>query len=536
MSLPYTYEDTMRRHDEAVLNWLGGLHVDYGDYADVHEITTIDRGDFPILRVFATPQRAVAKVIDLLTYSGWIAGANTSVQTENAAALRARAEKNFSVLPLPVATIYRQDPVPNLADAGGPKLFHRQCFDEVSQEWQTHPWPGSYETNYEVTFWSIKRYSEVFFREWVYSQLGLPGRVENETLLPVVHGYPWGTINQRLVFESSSDESMLEGEDARYLRFTFSFRLRTWLFRKPLPVDVASPGAASGKVGFIHDAHISECLLLPDVGGGTEWTSYDLPIESPPISSLSLNMFSIYLADNLIPNGWPKVGNATVRRGAISPEGRAPHPTLHVQVQDASDEVLLSNRVVPPDDDGRAVVLFRSYYKSTADVELVLASHDPAVAPVTWLNNRVYGLPASYPWVRVSWFALMAQPAYSLTVRGTGTGDPAVVHLSDIRLHHVRTLGKVTPSSSVPGGGQTVHTFTVGTGAYLAVVVFAGGAVSDVIDVNGDSYIVDPTVEVGLVAIFTPVATSVTITVPDSIPTDDVYVQPYLGFWEGTDV
>lgn len=517
--------------------WLGNLRIDYGDFADLHEFATIDRNNFPVLRVFATPQRAVAKVIDLLLHSGWIAGADAGVQLETANQLRERALKNFAVLPLPLVTIYRQDPILNPADGGAPKVFRKQCFDPATGEWQSHPWPGSYETTYEVTFWSIKHYTEVFFREWVYSQLGLKGRTDNETLIPVIHDYPWGTINQRLVFEGSSDESELEGEDPRYLRYTFTFRLRTWHFRKPEAVQgISSPGAANGKIGFVHDLNVTEHVLLHETGGGVDWTSEDFPAGSPAIKPLSLNMFSVFLASNFIATQWPKTGAAKIRLGSIAPAGTSAPSTLHIEVQAPGDEVLISNRVVPLDDDGHAIVLFRAYYKATAPVELVLASDDPQTAPVVWVPNRRVALPATYPWKLVSWFGLMSQSVYSLTLAGTGSADVAAVHLSDIRLHHVRTLSKTLPVASTPGGGQTVHDFTVSSAPHLAVVVFAPGAAPASIDIDGVSYAVDPSEEVGLVALFTPTSAAVSITVPDAVSVTEVYVQPYQGFWEGTDV
>lgn len=517
MSSVFSLEDTMRRHDTALYEWLGGITVDYGTNADLHELVTIGRDNLPILRVFAAPDRAIASIVDLLVARGWIAGDSVPLQTANATTLRDYADKNFSVLPLPLITIQRNDPVANLPDSGVPKTFRRQNFSQAAQTWEQHQWPGAYETTYTVTFWSIKRYTEVFFREWLYSQMGKRGVGEQEVLVPVIHDDPWGTIRQRLVFEGSSDLSDLEGENARYMRFEYTLRLRTWHFRQPL-----------GTVSYVHDLAVRECPV------GVGFDSVDAVAANPTIAAVSLNMFSIYMGDNVIPSRWPKSGDATVRRSHTSPNG-PPHDALRMTVETSGDEVLISNRAVPLDINNRAVLSLAFNYKATAVVRTLVASRDPSISPVVWITNRQFDLPAQTGWTKAQFFTLVEQPIFSTTLQGTGL--EAIAHLADISLVHVRTLGRVNPSSSVPGGGGTIHSFTgLGTGAYLVVVVFAVGATSGSIDVGGTLYPVNATTSVGLVALFTPTAGAISVTVPSAIPTDDIYVQPYNGSWRGTDV
>lgn len=515
MSTPHNLEDTMRRHDAALYDWLGGMRVDYGNSRDLHELTPIDRNNIPVLRVFSTPDRVVAAVVDQLVHSGWIAGNDSNVQVENARKLRERAEDNFAVLPLPIVSIVRNDPTPNPQDSGVPKVFRRKVFNQATQSWEQHRWPGAYETTYQVTFWCLKRYTEVFFREWVHSRLGAIGVAESEALIPVKHDAPWGTIEQRLVFEGSSDLSDLEGDGSRYIRSEYTFRLRTWLFRNP-----------HATTSYVHDLAVSE----RDVAEGE--VSDDLVGSAPAAAPVSLNLFSIYLPPSRIPTHWPRAGSATVQRSSQEPRPGA--SGLRMTVTTSADEVLISNRAVPLDNQNRAVLSLAASYRSTAPVRIQLSSRDPNVDPVTWIPNRRFNLPARQGWTGLQFFALIEQPIFSCTLQGAGSS--AITYLADVSLVHVRTT-RTLPNSSTPSGPNTIHTWTgLGAGAHLVVIAFGAGAAAGTILVGAQGYAVDPAQEVGLVALFTPASGGVTVTVPNTIPVDAVYAQPFLGAWRGTEV
>ena len=514
MSSPFSLEDTLRRHDMALYEWLGGFTVDYGANRDLHELTPVDRNALPVLRVFSTPDRVTASVVDLLTKTGWVAGTDVTLLAANAKALREHASKNFSILPLPVVTIVRNDPTPNPPDSGVPKVFRRQRFSQTGQTWEQHRWPGAYETTYAITFWCLKRYTEVFFREWVYSKLGNVGVAESEALVPVVHAEPWGTIPQRLVFEGSSDLSDLEGEEPRYMRFEYTFRLRTWHFR---------PIAAT--TSYVHDLAVGERPVV------TGELSEDLDEANPPTAPVSLNLFSIYLPASRIPTHWPKLGNATVK---IAAGGNSRGP-LRLTVKDSTDEVMVSNRAVPLDNQGRAVLSLAALYRSSSPVNVAIASRDPAIEPVVWIPNRRFVLPTRITPTTFQFFTLIAQPIFSATVQGQGTD--AITYLSDVSLVHVRTQTRTLPDSSTPSGPDTIHSWSsLGVGAHLVVLDFGAGAVAGTIDVDGVMYSIDPALEIGLVAIFTPVAGALTVTVPNVIPLDTIYAHPFLGAWRGTQV
>lgn len=541
MASPYSYEVTQRRHCDAVYNWFGGVHFDYGAHVDLHGALTINRDDFPLLRVNATPQRAAAEVVTLLVETGWIAGSNATVQAENAEQLRKRAEASFSVLPLPLLTLRFGTFADRPVQAGVPKMFRKQCFDKESGEYQSHPWPAMYELQVDATFWCIKRYTYDHFLEWLASQFGRPGVAPKECLIPVVHDYPWGTIQQTLTWDSTNDESILEGDDERQLRFTHSFRLNVLHFRTPTPTEgSSSPGAASGKVGYIHDLNIVECPLVSGTGGGETWMGQDLVSAAPAPKPLSLSMFSVYLEDARLPTKWPKTGvTSAVRRNYLIPVDNGKRAVrkgdLDISVQATTDEVLLSNRHLPLDVSGLAVVMFHADYLAHGTVDMLLASQDPAVDPVVWVPSfrkqltDTYG-PPLLGWQHVSWFALLTFPVFSLTVVGRNTGSQANIRFANTRFHHVRTFNKTAPSSTTPGGAATTYVFNTQAGAHLVVVVLAAGAVASTVVIDGDNYAVDPAAVRGLVALVASNG-SITVVVPNGLTHSQVYVQPYGGYW-----
>jgi hypothetical protein len=549
----HSFEDTLRLHDAAFYSFWDALHVDYGNLGlglgDNLEspFAPIDRNDFPILRVFASPQRAVARVVDTLMHTGWLAGADAAAQAASAVVLREKAMEDFAILPLPLLTIFRDDPVDRPEDQGIPKVFRKQCFDESTGSYQTQRWPGAWDIPYRVTCWTIKRYTLEFIREWLMSQIGKPGVSGGEVLIPVDHGAPWGVIRQTLTLDGMGDQSALEGDaDARMIRSEFSFRLKGWHFQRPLPVkgvDPSLPGASTGQVPAIQDLNFQETVFLPGAALGIELDPLDFggdPALVPP-KPVGLNMFSFFIDTSLIPTHWPKLGNASVRRGNISPSGKKPVPTLRIEVQDPTDEVLVSNRTVPLDADALAILTMIWDYKAT-DATQLLVAHKPPGSGQPFASGYVQDLPAAVSWTHGQVFALIDEPVYSVSVAGTGTAAPAKLDLSQIDLRHVRSPAtKTLPDTSVPGGGQTVHTFGTGTPLedrpHLAVVVFTGTPAADTIDVNGELYAVDPAERtVGLVAIFTPSGGVATVTVPDTIPALSVYVQRYRGPWNGTEV
>lgn len=549
----HSLEDTIRQHDAAFFSFWDALHVDYGAAGlgiedNVNSLfNPIDRNDFPILKVFATPQRAIARVVDELVHSGWIAGANATAQAANAETLRDKAGEDFGVLPLPLLTIIREEPVPNPQDSGVPKVFRKQCFDEGNAAYQTQPWPGAWEITYRVAAWGIKRATMAFLREWVMSQIGKRGANEGELYLPVRHAAPWGIIRQALSLDGFTDQSQLEGQDdARTLRQEYSFTLKMWHFKRAGPVDGVDPGQpgyTEGQVQAIEGFNLEEAVFQPGAALGSELDPSDFATDPTTIvaSALGLNMFSFFLLDSQIPTQWPKAGNATVRRGSRSPLGIKPHPTLRIEVRDPTDEVLISNRTITLDSDTLAIITTAFDYKATGSVEMLLAQK-PAGTGQIFSNAYLQAMPPAVNWTHAQFFALVDEPVFSLGVQGTGTAALEQVDVSQINMRHVRSpTVKTLPDSTTPGGGVTNYQWDSLTAArtHLAVVQFGTPTGTGTIDVNGEMYTVDPTEQsAGFVGIFsTPFGGgSVNVIVDDALNPSLVYVQEYKGFWDGTEV
>ena len=533
MAEAHSLEDTMRRHDAAVMNFLRDFRVDYGNLGLGIEdnvdspFSPIDRNNIPVLAVFASPQRAVAQTIKTLLHSGWIAGNDAGAQAATAAQLEDKAREDFAVLPLPLVTVFRDDPLPNPRDASVPKIFRRQDFDPSALQWESHQWPGAYETRYSLTFWCVKRYTSTFFREWIQTQLGQVGRNNDETLIQVEHNEPWGVIEQRFISEGFTDASELEsGDNARIIRVEYPFRLVTWHFRKPVAT-----------VDFINNTVIS----IEEIAPGTDPADVGLP--EPALSG---NMFSFYIPDHLIPSQWPTAGDATVQRGLVPPpqrnQVRAEFATLYeslrVGVTAVTDEVLVSNRVAALDGDGRAILTLNLKFQGDEDVQLITAvKPPPAEAGTAFETVDSRTLPAATTWTETQFFMLLDQAIFSTVVQGRGTA--ADFYVGDIILKQVTPGTKVSATTVTPGGGDTDYLFTGLSGNYIAVIAFAGGATSGTITVQGETYAIDTSLshQIGLVAPLTADSSGeALLLVPDTLAQAEVYLQEYSGLWRGSEI
>ena len=207
---PFPNESPLRVHDQAMVTWLSGLHVDYGT------INGADRTDFPILTVLATPDRTFAEVADLLVTSGWVGGSTDSVRRVNANALE--------VLPTPFVSVWRGDPVLDMAHTRVVPTM--QFWDRDNQTVNSYYHPRYYDVPYTLSFFSQKTYTDNYLREWLMGQFSVIGCSANERLIPVVHANPFGTTKQCLRFRGTSDRSNLEGNQPRYKRFDANLELR----------------------------------------------------------------------------------------------------------------------------------------------------------------------------------------------------------------------------------------------------------------------------------------------------------------------
>jgi hypothetical protein len=288
MAQPASFENFFRIHDEALMNWLQGFTVDYNDAGGLfgrtpisslsqsssvatcvtsspHGLTagntfvilgvsptgwngnwtvlsvtsatqftfnvvgnpasatsfgtaTITRNNQPIISVYSSPDRAFAAASDLLIRTGWIPGLSNSAELDNVELLNG--------LPLPLCSVWRTNHERDPSMQGVPKQI-------ASDSTHTHYYPlwMSYWLYYDVSFWSQKKYTQNFAMEWMEAQFGTLGNLGNECFIPVVHNPPFGQKTQSLQLESYNDNSDLEGNDPRYMRWDYSLRLRGWFQR-----------------------------------------------------------------------------------------------------------------------------------------------------------------------------------------------------------------------------------------------------------------------------------------------------------------
>lgn len=259
MAIPQTLDNATRATHEAFYTWLGGLVIDYGSVAGV------PRPSEPILRVFASPDWAFARVVDLLVSRGWIAGGSDAEMRENAG--------DFATLPLPIATIEASPGEVDPGFEGAPKSI-RRYYDSQTGEAVSLPWPRHDRMEFAVTFWSRYRSTDAYIAEWVHSELGKPGAAPREAYIPVSHPNPWGTLNQSVLLVGAQDLSDLEGGEQRYIRTTYTFSVRhlTILNETARAKPIEAP-----EVEYWHDPGSPSILLPPtleerQVVGGQDFT------------------------------------------------------------------------------------------------------------------------------------------------------------------------------------------------------------------------------------------------------------------------
>lgn len=526
MATPHTFENTLRIHDAAFFNWLGGLRVDYGT------VGTEDRSDFPILRVFASPDRAFAAVVDLLVRMCWIDGATAQAMRDNA--------DNFAVLPLPIATIYRGDAVPDPELRGTPKEFRKRWYNLTTRQWERHPWPGHYRTPYTVSFWMTRRYTEAFIREWVLGQLGARGLNENETLIPVVHDEPWGLIRQALRFDDMADQSELEGEEPRWIRFDATFNLRTWLFK------VVRPGADEvQRIGLdTRTEATSERVLAGDEEG-------DEALGASPEAVWSENLYIVPIPNVFLATVMVKTGDATVEPGILAPRGKPRRDDLHIQVEVQADAVTVGEWPIVPDADGVAVYSYTFEYLASDPVELETLQRDPIADTIASADSFV--LPRARRWERFHLFTLVrgeggpaaVEDRRTLILRVAGIPPAAVqdVHLHALDIRHVVSQTKMAPTTTVSGGGFVTRTWTgLAKQGYLVILVLtapSGGL--HVATFTNDAAVptttvqrsLDASVNAGAAVLMQPDRDSLVLKVPTGMTVEAAYIQGFDGPFNG---
>lgn len=516
MSIPFSFEDSLRKHDLAVHNWLAGLTVNYDNIAGTPRIGA------PILVTQATPDRAFATIPDILVSRGWISGASAAEMREN-------AESNFDTLPLPICSILRGEPVVDYEQAGPAKSYRTRFIDPVTQKWVTHRWPGSWRTDYTLTFWSKKRYTEAYIREWVMAQLGALGAASSELFIPVNHAAPWGVIPQSFKFTGSSDLTELEGDEQRYIRFEMMFSMRMMLMYTPTV-------ATESGIGYPITSVRVEAHSAPD---GVH------PVEGVSLGVLSGfaqsdNLFALILPPDYFPLHWPKTGAATVSASEIGPDGVP--DGLKLTVNTSVDSVELAERPVALDGQGDAVLQVTFAYLSDAVVTLEVVQRDPNTDILTAAHTKT--LPATGGvWKRVNLYTLVRHPIFAVAV--VGAGAPATAYVADVDLRHIFSQAFVVfTSQAVVGPNMEYRWAGLPNDPVLvrAVLVATPGPVPFVVENDvvsptvSDTVLIDSAENVGFASLMQPKAGSLVLRVPTLVALASVALHRYGGHYHRNEV
>lgn len=476
MAQPATLEDSLRLHDEAFYNWLGGLRVDYP--ADPGGLW-MQRLNEPIIRVNAPPSRAFASVLDQLVSSGWFAS------EASAATMRTKAAM-MATLPLPVATWTRADPVPDPEMAGASKRMYTRTIDPLTGLTTPHRWPAHYRTDYSVNFWCHKRYTSAFIKEWVMGTMGSqPGASQNEYYLTVNHKAPWGPKIQKLGFTSSSDQSTIEGTEPLYQRFNFVFTLRTWIMR-------------------------------PALEGSAQVTGVSM--DGEPVHETT-NLFTVATVNSLAVTG-----NASASLGPVPYD-------FGFKVTTGSDTVSLG--AYRAELSGGAAV-FSFYYDYVADESFTLAvqgqdANGSSPRPVLSIDNSaspIYLHPRHL-------FFVVTQPQLSLSIKGAGV--PATAALSKTTLKQLSDETRTSPGAVT---SNTAMFASLIPGNYLVCATFSAAAIGivaaddDMTSPNESrEQIVDGLWSVALLV--TTKTDSLKFRWPSTVSIASVWAQRYYGTYHG---
>jgi len=538
MAAPYSLENTIRVHDQAVYDWLADLLVDYGT------VNGQDRTRHPILRVFAGPNRAFMRMKEVLIRKGWYSDVDAATARE-AMSDPSNFNQFDDLVPLPFVSIQRGDPQNDPELAAAPRTIRRAVMGPDGN-YINHPWPGHYRCPYTIDFWCKHQFTEIFIREWIYAQLGTLGRGNSETLIPVRHADPFGVKLQSFRFESTSDNSDYEGPGEEFRRFTLSMSLRMWLMRNPYdegkgvdyvpahpnkPVDVtgmSSPITIIGISGRVIDCNYE--LTTLDAGAIT--AIYDG-------FALSENLWLKPYDGNGMSN-WPVEGNGIVQDSPYrdgAPDG------IEAEVTDPTDTVVLMERQITRNDSGHGIISTSFEYIATDECSLLFEERELVDDLSARTPGALYTLPASRQWSPVHVFSLVKKEVFRSSI--AGAGQASVANLRRIDSRYVIPREQQAPSSSVSAGGVTEYLWSgLDTVPFLLVAELdtAPGPVNfEVFDDNGAAQpvlqrIVDPSADIGAVFLIQPLASSVKLRLPDTATLASTYLHLYAGPYDGSAV
>ena len=219
MGIGYSLIDQYRAYDVCIRDVLSGFLVDYGT------ISGERKSRYPILVIMATPERAFAKMYQVLVRKGWVAGVSEEKILDNAYL--------YKNIPLPFISIQRRDATIDFGRSKAPFIF--EGFERFSDgSVVDHPHPVPYDFNYDLTLWCKNQFTAIFFQEWIQALVGDRGAAPQEFFRYVNMGV-WGEqlhgIRMEAVFETSKNAGILY--DFRDYTYMASLVLKGWMFKQP---------------------------------------------------------------------------------------------------------------------------------------------------------------------------------------------------------------------------------------------------------------------------------------------------------------
>ena len=219
MGVGYSLLDTYRSYDICIRDVLAEFKVDYGT------ISGERKSRCPILIIMSTPERAFAKMYQVLVRKGWVAGVTEEQILDNAYL--------YKNVPLPFISIQRRDATIDFGRSKAPFIF--EGFEKFKDGTVVdHPHPVPYDYNYDVTFWCKNQFSAIYFQEWIQAIVGDRGAAPQEFFRYVNMGV-WGNqlhgIRMEAVFETSKNSGILY--DFRDYTYMSSLVIKGWMFKQP---------------------------------------------------------------------------------------------------------------------------------------------------------------------------------------------------------------------------------------------------------------------------------------------------------------
>lgn len=209
-------KETLRNADQTIYDWLGLITVDYGR-AFVYEGN--DLSEFPIFRVWASPERAFANIRTLMIQQGMIIP-DTELNS-------IPDEDLYRVLPLPACSIRRTGISPTQELHSVPS-FMRMGVKSEGLSWIKYKYPTPYEAEYEINFYAKTMNTMNYLVENVLGRFTHQGAGVNRAYVNTPARAPWNSRLAEMTFQNLSDNSTLEAtqHDNRSLRMTLSVTLR----------------------------------------------------------------------------------------------------------------------------------------------------------------------------------------------------------------------------------------------------------------------------------------------------------------------